>query len=94
MRTVDRGKQREKLLERELEKLAGSNWQVRVLITRADSAEAHWPCALVPSSYRPNSTSHLPVSLAHSPREPLHLYFLRCSTLRPQPRLTVAKARK
>ena len=33
MRLVDRGKQREKLLERELEKLAGSNWQVRLLIT-------------------------------------------------------------
>ena len=31
--TPNRGKQREKLLERELEKLAGSNWQVRVQIT-------------------------------------------------------------
>jgi hypothetical protein len=38
---VDRSRQREKLLERELEKLAGSNWQVRVLTTPVPSGEAH-----------------------------------------------------
>lgn len=66
--SIDRGRQREKLLERELEKLAGSNWQVRVLSTQS-SREAHHPCALVPHyPCRLTSRSHLPVSLAHSPR--------------------------
>ena len=46
--SVDRGRQREKLLERELEKLAGSNWQVRALSMPTLSREAHYPCALAP----------------------------------------------
>lgn len=50
MHSVDRGKQREKLLERELEKLAGSNWQVRVLTMPVLFVEAHRPCAPAPSS--------------------------------------------
>lgn len=54
MHSVDRGRHREKLLERELEKLAGSNWQVRVLSTRAFSVEAHRPCALVPPFMQAN----------------------------------------
>lgn len=46
--SVNRGRQREKLLERELEKLAGSNWQVRVLFTPTLSRQSHDPCALAP----------------------------------------------
>jgi hypothetical protein len=93
--SVDRGRQREKLLERELEKLAGSNWQVRALSMPALSREAHHPCALAPLpctpySFRLTSGSHLPVSLAHSPRVPRQVDFLpKCSTLRRQPRPTV-----
>jgi hypothetical protein len=48
LHSVDRGRQREKLLERELEKLAGSNWQVRALSTPVLSREAHHPFALAP----------------------------------------------
>ena len=51
----NRGKQREKLLERELEKLAGSNWQVRVQITLvlrqsgpSTSTDVVAPCPLPP----------------------------------------------
>jgi chaperonin cofactor prefoldin len=76
--SVDRGRQREKVLERELEKLAGSNWQVRALSTPAHSREAHHPFALLPCTpyfCRLTSRSHLPVSLAHYPRVPLQVYF-------------------
>jgi hypothetical protein len=46
------------------------------------------PCT--PYSCRLTSGSHLPVSLAHSPRVPLQVDFLpKCSTLRRQPRPTV-----
>ena len=48
LRSVDRCRQREKLLERELEKLAGSNWQVRALSLPAHSREANYPFALAP----------------------------------------------
>ncbi|KAF8491992.1 hypothetical protein F5888DRAFT_1795685 [Russula emetica] len=48
MTELERGKQREKLLERELEKLAGSNWQVRVLST------------LISGSHPPVSLAHSP----------------------------------
>lgn len=41
MTELERGKQREKLLERELEKLAGSNWQANLDIAPAGIASPH-----------------------------------------------------
>jgi hypothetical protein len=75
---VDRSKQREKLLERELERLAGSNWQVRVLTMPVLSAGAHSRHALAPYPVftRLIWTSHLLALPAHSHRVLPHLSFL------------------
>ncbi|KAI0275233.1 hypothetical protein BC834DRAFT_39165 [Gloeopeniophorella convolvens] len=43
MTELERGKQREKLLERELEKLAGSNWQANLEIAPAGLTSPHAP---------------------------------------------------
>ena len=75
---VDRSKQREKLLERELERLAGSNWQVRVLTMPVLSAGAHSRYALAPYPVltRLIWTSHLLALPVHSHRVLPHLSFL------------------
>ena len=75
---IDRSRQREKLLERELERLAGSNWQVRVLTMPIFSAEAHSRRGLAPYPVftRLIWTLHLLALPAHSHHVLPHLSFL------------------
>ena len=94
---VDRSRQREKLLERELERLAGSNWQVRVLTMPVLSMEAHShrALALYPVLTRLIWTSHLLALPAHSPRALPHLSFLPgCSISRRHPQVMVAQTQR
>ncbi|KAI0713108.1 hypothetical protein C8T65DRAFT_645498 [Cerioporus squamosus] len=55
MAELERGKVREKMLERELEKLAGANWQTNLDIAPASASGFHARAASLANSGKPNS---------------------------------------
>ncbi|KAI0800535.1 hypothetical protein C8Q74DRAFT_422282 [Fomes fomentarius] len=60
MAEMERGKLREKMLERELEKLAGANWQTNLEIAPASASGFHARASSLTSSGKPGSDSASP----------------------------------
>ncbi|TFK90073.1 hypothetical protein K466DRAFT_517755 [Polyporus arcularius HHB13444] len=70
MAELERGKVREKMLERELEKLAGANWQTNLDIAPSPASGFHARAASLANAGKPHSPAHDKSALSASTSGP------------------------